>query len=235
MKILVSLYLWIVGLVSLGLILISGIALSFVLRPAAVDRFLKTACRAFLKVMHVRLEVQGAEAVPRDRAVLFMANHVSLFDVPVLEAAIPVFMRGVEADRQFRWPLYGWAVRRFGNIPIRREDVHASIRSMGRAGEWLRAGRSLAVMPEGHRTKDGRLGPFKKLPFHLAKQAGVDIVPMGLSGLYHLKAKHSWIVRPTTVTVKFGAPVAYETIRQLSVEQLRDRIRGEISGLIERP
>ncbi len=131
--------------------------------------------------------------------------------------------------------MYGWAVRRFGNIPIRREDVHASIRSIRKAEERLKSGKSLVVLPEGHRTKDGRLGPFKKLPFHLAQQADVEIVPIGMSGLYGLKAKHSWVIRPCTVKVKFGPPVSRETVRSLSVEELRDWVRGEIQKLIERP
>jgi 1-acyl-sn-glycerol-3-phosphate acyltransferase len=233
MNVLRSIVLWITGFVALGVILFAGIVLSYWVRPETLDRWLKKACRVFLRIMGVRLEIEGAESVPAGRPVLFMANHVSLFDVPVLEAAIPVFARAVEADRQFKWPVYGWAVRRFGNIPIRREDVHSSIRSIRKGEDWLASGKSLVILPEGHRTPDGRTGPFKKLPFHLARQAGVDIVPIGMSGLYRLKARHSWIIRPGAVKVKFGAPVPADTVRQLSVEALRDRVREAVLSLVE--
>jgi 1-acyl-sn-glycerol-3-phosphate acyltransferase len=223
------------GLLTIGFILLSCILLSYLIPQKVLDRYLKAGCRFLFRVLFIRVRVEGADAVDPARTALFMANHVSLFDVPLLEGTIPAFVRAVEAARQFRWPVYGWAVRRIGNIPIRREDVHSSIRSIRRAEDWLKGGKSLVILPEGSRTLDGRLRPFKKLPFFLAKQANVDVVPIGMSGLFHLKAKHSWIVRPTTVKVKFGRPVSAETIRSLSVEELRDRVRDAIQNLVERP
>lgn len=107
-----------------------------------------------------------------------MSNHASLFDIPLLEAYIPTFVRGVEALRQFKWRVYGWAIRRVGNIPIDRKNIHASIKSMKKTEKILKKGQSIVILPEGHRTLDGNLGQFKKLPFHLAKQAGVPIIPI---------------------------------------------------------
>jgi 1-acyl-sn-glycerol-3-phosphate acyltransferase len=160
---------------------------------------------------------------------------VSLFDVPVLAGYIPAFVRAVEADSHFSWPVYGWAIRRLGNIPIRRKDVHSSVRSIRLAEDRLRDGKSLVIMPEGSRTLDGVRRPFKKLPFFLAKQSGADIIPIGLSGLFGLKSKRSWVIRPTTVTVKFGPSISRETIQSLSEEDLREKVRVEIEKLIERP
>ena len=77
----------------------------------------------------------------------------------------------------------------------------------------------MIVLPEGHRTLDGQLRLFKKLPFHLAKEASVEILPIGLSGLFYLKAKKSWLIKPTHVKVKFGSPISPETIQKLDVEQ----------------
>ncbi|MBN1780772.1 1-acyl-sn-glycerol-3-phosphate acyltransferase [bacterium] len=235
MKWVVSLYIWTVGLLSIGILLIIGILISFVLPPRHVDKVIKTGCRICLRLMCVRVEVEGAETVDPDKTLLFMANHVSLFDVPVLEGYIPKFVRAVEADRQFKWPVYGWAVRRFGNIPISRESVHASIKSMSRVGDRLKSGLSMVIMPEGHRTLDGQMRPFKKLPFHLAKEADVEILPIGLSGLFHLKAKKSWHIRPTNVKIRFGSPVSRDIIRKLSVTELRDHVRERIAELVERP
>jgi 1-acyl-sn-glycerol-3-phosphate acyltransferase len=234
-KILISIYIWTIGLVSIGLMLIIGIVLSYFLSQKAVDRFIKFGCRLSLKLMLIRVETAGEEYIKPAQTYLFMANHVSLFDVPVLEGYIPQFFRAIEADRQFKWPIYGFAVRRLGNIPISRESIHASIRSMKKAVQWLKLGNSLMILPEGHRTLDGKLGPFKKLPFHVAKQADVEILPIGTSGLFHLKAKKTWIIRPTRVTVKIGPSIPLNSVRDLSETELRDHVREKIEQLIERP
>jgi 1-acyl-sn-glycerol-3-phosphate acyltransferase len=232
---LVSVYVWIAGMVLLGAILIIALAVSLAASPEVTDRFLKKACRFLLSALFIRVDSEGLEHVIPGRTAIFMANHVSAFDVPLLEGYIPVFIRGVEAAEHFSWPLYGWVVRRFGNIPIRRENVRASARSMDEAGSLLATGRSLVILPEGGRTKDGRMLPFKRMPFVLAKQAGVDIVPIGLSGLYHLKPRRSWIIRPTRVKIRFGPSLPAERIQHMSAEELRDAVRGEIEKLVDRP
>jgi 1-acyl-sn-glycerol-3-phosphate acyltransferase len=234
-KVILSIYLWIVGLLVIGIGLILGIVLSFLLPPKILDHYVKFMCRFLLRVMCIRVKVEGAETINSGRTMIFMGNHVSAFDVPLVEGYVPAFVRAVEAHSHFSWPIYGWAIKRFGNIPIRREDVHSSIRSIRTAETRLAAGRSLAIMPEGSRTIDGSLRPFKKLPFFLAKQVDAEIVPMGLSGLFTLKSKHSWIIRPTTIKLKFGKAISRETIQRLSVEELKNLVREEISKLIERP
>jgi 1-acyl-sn-glycerol-3-phosphate acyltransferase len=233
MKVAISIYAWTVGMLTLGILLITCILLSYILPPRTLDRCLKAGCRFLLRVIFIRVRVEGAETVEPKSIHLFMANHSSLFDVPVLAGYIPAFVRAVEADSHFSWPLYGWAIRRLGNIPIRRKDVHSSVRSIRRAEDWIKDGKSLVILPEGSRTMDGNLRPFKKLPFFLAKQSGVDIIPVGLSGLFSLKSKRSWIIRPTTVTVKFGPPISRETIQSMSEEDLREKVRAEIEKLIE--
>jgi 1-acyl-sn-glycerol-3-phosphate acyltransferase len=93
--------------------------------------------------------------------------------------------------------------------------------------------RTKKILPEGHRTLDGNLGDSKRLPFHLAKQAGVPIISIGISGLYQLKRKGSWFIRPRPVSIKFGEPVDRDTIQALSVEELRFHIRSKIQDLVE--
>ena len=93
----------------------------------------------------------------------------------------------------------------------------------------------MAILPEGHRTLDGKLRPFKKLPFYLAKQANTPIVPIGLSGLFDLKHKGSWLVRPRTVRIAFGDIIDENRIQSLSVLELRDYVREEILSLTEVP
>ncbi len=232
MRQLVSAYCWFVGGLYFVLLLFLCILLSFVIPQRTLDPFIKASLKFLFKILFVRVRSEGAEVVAKNKTYLFMSNHQSLFDIPLLAAFIPTFVRGVEALRQFKWPVYGWAIRRLGSIPIDRKDFHASIRSMKITENVLKKGRSIVILPEGHRTLDGNLGPFKKLPFHLAKQAGVPLIPVGLSGLFQLKHKGSWLIRPRPVTIKFGRPITQEEIRACSAEGLRDDVRDRIQDLI---
>lgn len=233
MKYLVSLYIWIAGGLYFVCLCFITIFVTLFQKPETYDPFLKRSLKLLFKIIFVKVSVEGKENVAPNQTYLFMANHVSLFDIPLLAAYIPTFVRGVEALRQFKWPVYGWAIRRLGNIPIDRKNIHASIRSIKRTERVLKNRTSIAILPEGHRTLDGKLSPFKKLPFHLAKQAKVPIIPIGLSGLFQLKNKGSWVIQPRPITIRFGRPVSPDTIEKLSKEDLNSFIYDQISILID--
>jgi 1-acyl-sn-glycerol-3-phosphate acyltransferase len=232
MKVLISLYAWVFGGLYFVVICLITIVLTFFLKPETVDRWIKINLRFMFKMLFIKVHSEGSENIDAEKTYLFMSNHSSLFDIPLLEAYIPTFVRGVEALRQFKWPVYGWVIKRLGNIPIDRNNIHASIRSMKTTERSLKGGLSIVILPEGHRTLDGNLGVFKRLPFHLAKQARVPIIPIGLSGLFELKRKDSWLIRPRPVSIKFGEAVGTEEIEALPVDELRDKIREKICALI---
>lgn len=227
--------LWTVGLLYFGFGLSAAIVFSLFFPVETYDPWLKALLRLLFRLLGIPVTVKGAGNVEAGRTYLFMANHVSLFDMPLLGGYVPGIVRGLEATRQSSWPLYGLAMRRMGNIPIDRKNVFEAMKSLQRARDRLRGGRSLLILPEGHRTLDGRLREFKRLPFHLAREAGVDLLPIGISGLFTLKPKHSWLIRPTPLTVSFGRPIPAAEIRSLSARELRDLTRRRIESLIERP
>jgi 1-acyl-sn-glycerol-3-phosphate acyltransferase len=231
MKYLISAYSWVVGGLYFVLFLFLAIFFSFFIPQKTLDPFMKKSMKILFKILFIKVHSEGAENVNPDKTHLFMSNHESLFDIPLLGAYVPAFIRGVEALRQFKWPVYGWAIRRVGNIPIDRKNIHSSIKSMKTTEKILKKGKSIIILPEGHRTLDGNLGPFKKLPFHLAKQAGVPIIPIGLSGLFQLKHKGSWLIQPRPIKIKFGQPISPEKIHSLTTEELRDYVRERIIAL----
>lgn len=232
MTVLISLYTWTVGGLYFIISCFITIVLTFFFKSRTIDPWIKSDLRFLFKILFIKVHSEGSENIEPKKTYLFMSNHSSLFDIPLLEAYIPTFVRGVEALRQFKWPVYGWVIKRLGNIPIDRKNIHASIRSMKTTEQSLKGGMSIVILPEGHRTLDGNLGDFKRLPFHLAKQARVPIIPIGISGLFQLKRKGSWLIRPRPVSIKFGEAVDTETIQALSTEELRDKIRAKISDLI---
>ncbi|OHD71101.1 MAG: hypothetical protein A2V99_12850 [Spirochaetes bacterium RBG_16_67_19] len=235
MSALVSAYLWVVGLAVFGWFCISTIVASVFLPSGAYDPYIKAILRVLFRLLFIPVCVEGRRRLDPARPYLYMCNHVSLFDMPLLGGWVPGILRSVEAERQFHWPLYGLAVRRVGNIPIRREEVFSSVTSLRKALRLLGRRRSLVIMPEGGRTMDGKLRPFKRLPFLLAKQAGVDLVPVGMSGLFSLKSKRSWHIRPGPLKLAFGRVIPAVTVARLSIDELRDLTRERILGLIEWP
>ena len=235
MSALVSAYMWTVGLVVFAWFCLNTIVASLFLPAGTYDPHIKRILRRMFQLLFIPVRVEGRQRLDADRTYLYMSNHVSLFDMPLLGGWVPGIVRSVEAERQFRWPLYGLAVRRLGNIPIRREDVFSSARSLQKAVRKLAQRRSLLIMPEATRTLDGKLRPFKRLPFLLAKQAGVDLVPVGMSGLFSLKRKRSWRIHPGPLKLKFGEVIPADMVARLSIDELRDLTRERIRALVEWP
>jgi 1-acyl-sn-glycerol-3-phosphate acyltransferase len=235
MKALISIFIWIAGMCYFILCLLLTLAFTYLFPEKVYDPWIKKMMRFLFTVVGTKVETEGLEHVKSNTAYLFMANHVSLFDLFLLGGYIPGTVRGVEAHNHHSWPLYGWVSRRLGNIPIERESYQNSQASFRKTLNLIQNGRSMVILPEGHRTLDGEIKPFKKLPFLLAKQTGIGIVPIGLSGMYQLKRKGNWIITPTKVKISFGREITKEQIRDLSITDLRDYVHNEISKLIERP
>jgi 1-acyl-sn-glycerol-3-phosphate acyltransferase len=235
MKALISIGVWIAGMCYFIICLLLTLAFTYLFPERMYDPWIKKMMRFLFVIVGTKVETEGLQHVKRDTTYLFMANHVSLFDLFLLGGYIPGIVRGVEAHNHHKWPLYGWVSRRLGNIPIERESHHNSLASYRKTAHLMNNGRSMIILPEGHRTLDGQLKPFKKLPFMLVKQTGIPIIPIGLSGMYHLKRKGNWMITPTRIKISFGREITKEQIRDLSIPDLRDYVQTEISKLIERP
>lgn len=224
---------WVVGF-TLGTLILLFITLAAVLFPPSI--YNKPACallRLLVRIMGGRVTVEGREHIETTQVYLFMANHVSLFDVPILGGYIPIYARGLEAAEQFNYPVLGWFLRAVGNIPIARKNPRASWASMQHAVEDLKKGKSIIILPEGTRTRTGHLSPFKKMPFQFAKMAGVPIIPIGMSGLYRFKRRSSWLLHPGPIKVKFGPPISVADIESHTPEWLQQKVREAIESLIE--
>lgn len=187
--------------------------------------------RSQLRIVGLRLKVLGLEHFEGGHAYLMLGNHESLFDAFAVPAAIPVHAVGIEAASHFKWPLWGYLTRKWGNLPAHRGNLTKAIKSLQKAADQIESGTPVIVLPEGHRTLTGRIGKFKKGPFHLAKVTKADILPFVLSGLYEFNNKHSWHLNPGTAYVVFGDPIPYRAVKHLSVEELGDRVRKRMIDL----
>jgi len=174
----------------------------------------------------VRLEVRGLEHVGDARNTLFLANHLSLLDPPVLLKAIPVDFKVLVKKELFKIPFLGTAMLRAGLIPVDRKDRERARASIAAAVASLRAGNGFLAFPEGTRSRTGELGEFKKGVFIAAMEADSRIVPVVVGGTDVLLPKGRFSLRPGTVTVDLLPPV------QAAAEPDRDRLVDEVRGRI---
>ncbi|MBN1938817.1 MAG: 1-acyl-sn-glycerol-3-phosphate acyltransferase [Candidatus Aminicenantes bacterium] len=205
-----SVLLWTAAFPIFILACLSILAVALVYRGPGLERVIKFGCRAVLFAAGVRIRLHGREHFEPGRRYLMMMNHVNLLDPLVFYARFPGFARTVEEECHFRWPVYGWMIRRIGQIPINRVNPRKAAASLARAGEFIRARSefSFIVFPEGTRTPDGKLGPFKRGGFLLAREAGLDILPIIQVGSYRIMRKGSRLLRPGRVDLFIEPAVA---------------------------
>ncbi|MFN8254822.1 MAG: lysophospholipid acyltransferase family protein [Bacteroidales bacterium] len=233
MKYIYTFYTWLVG----GLYFFILTLFSIVFMTFIPSKKYSPVFRFFLRIMFallfVRVKRVYAEKIDLKGRYIFMPNHVSLMDAPICAAYMPHFITALEAAEHFKWPLYGKLATLYGNIPIDRKSVQNSIKSVNRAIEVLKTSNSIVVFAEGSRTKDGTVGNFKKLPFQMAKDAGVPIIPVGMSGVFTFNNRNSIHFRPSRLKLKFGKVIPADVVTNIPHEELMDMVRNEIVNLME--
>ena len=154
----------------------------------------------------VRVEIATARALPEGPAI-YASNHESALDIWVLTRSIPRNVRFIAKQELFRIPIFGWYLRMARFVAVDRRNHARAVASLRRAGQIVREGVSLIVFPEGTRSPDGRVQPFKKGPFVVAMEAGVPVVPVAIAGAAALNPKRRLEVSPGTIRIGFGEPV----------------------------
>jgi 1-acyl-sn-glycerol-3-phosphate acyltransferase len=174
------------------------------------------------------LEVHGQENVDPKRPTIYVANHQSTLDIPALFLAVPVPFRYV-AKSQLAWvPFIGWYLWFANHIFVNRSNRKAAIDSLQAAGRKIRSGTSIFLYPEGTRSPDGRILPFKKGPFALALEARVAVCPVTIEGTRKIMPKNSWNIVPGPVHVKIGKPIDTSSFASDDREGLARAIREVI-------
>ncbi|HSJ26285.1 MAG TPA: lysophospholipid acyltransferase family protein [Longimicrobiales bacterium] len=208
---------------------------SFMRGPAEAfyDRIPRIWAQWALRTSGADVTAIGLENVAPGRPQIFIANHVSWMDVLVLATSIPKRYRFIGKKELARVPLWGRAWVAAGHIPIDRSDTQAAIESLDRAAKVIRQdSSSVIIFPEGTRSATGALLPFKKGAFMLAVHAGIEIVPVAITGTRHMLAKGSWRVRSGRIIVRFGAPIAAAGYSASTREELISRVRTAMEEML---
>ena len=187
-------------------------------------------CRLVAWTIFARIHVQGVEHVQRGRPYVYMANHASLIDTPALFAYLPYQFRIMAKKSLFNVPFMGWHLRTAGHFPIDQGNPRKTATSLRRVIDGVKAGRSLAVFPEGKRTDDGQLQPFEAGAFKIAMKAGVPIVPVTIRGTFAMLPRTSLAPRPGRVDVIISEPIDTTAYTEKTLPALIERTRAAIAA-----
>jgi 1-acyl-sn-glycerol-3-phosphate acyltransferase len=191
--------------------------------------------RVILGVPGVKLEVTMRARLEPGRPYIFMVNHASMVDIWAVFVTIPASFRFIAKKQLARIPLFGWAMTAGRFIFIDRQNAVAARRSMEEAARRIRSGQSVVIFPEGTRTRDGRLLPFKKGGFHLAIDSGAAIVPVAIRGTREIMPRGSPLIRAGTVTVEVDDPIPTEGLTAADREALIVKVRGRVAAMLGEP
>lgn len=227
-----NIFSYVIGFLVLILIALLIILQSILRNPRFIDPSIKALARVVPALFGIRIDRSNFNLPNSDKPCIFVANHVNIFDGFILYGYIPAFLRGVELEDHFRWPVWGQVVRMLGNIPISHKDPRKAGKSLDAAAEALASGTSLIILPEGHRTRDGNLLPFGKGAMRVARYSGVDIVPLVMRGAFERKRVQSPFVKPGVVELVSGSDLKAEYIQSRTVTEIRDEVFATIESLL---
>ncbi len=224
-----SLLAW--GLGSLGMVVCSLACLVALLLNVPADdvhSYTRVWGRFVLWLSGVRVEVQGLENIDHRRAQLIVANHQGSFDIWALMGWLPIPFRWVMKKELFRIPLMGQAMKRGGYVGIDRHHPHKALQDMKKVLALLRDGKSIIIFPEGTRSRNGKVGRFKRGGFMLAYRSGVPIIPISINGSFDIMRRGSWLISPHPIRMVIHKPIEVTGLDREARQQLPEQVRQKI-------
>ena len=187
--------------------------------------------RMILWTVGAKVRVEGLEKIDISKPQVYVVNHLSAFDIPVLYSYLPFQFRILAKKELFRYPFMGWHLRRSGQIPVVLENPKASVRSLNLAVAAIRKGKSLVIFPEGGRSPSGQLQPFMGGAFYAAVKAQVDVVPVVLVGTYEMLKMNSFHIKPGSVQMVVGSPISTVGMSTRDIAPITDQARAVIGDI----
>jgi len=207
---------------------------TFFIDPVRYDGAMRAFSRNIFRLAGVGFRVERAAGFDAMRTSLFVANHIDLLDAFIIYASVPQLVRGIELESHFRIPFYGWLMKALGNVGVPRDDRPDSYRRLvADTKRSLDRGISLAIFPEGTRTRTGLVGPFHVGFFRLAIRLGCPIVPVSIVGAYEFSRKGSWLMRPSTIVVHLHDTIETRGLTRADAEALMTRTRRIVSDPVD--
>lgn len=194
-------------------------------------------CRRVLALAGVKIIVEGKENISPEATYIFIANHASQFDIPVLVAGLPCNVRIMYKRELQKIPFMGWALKYSTYIPIIREKARDAMSTVERTVQAITADStsSLIIFAEGTRTHDGSLQPFKRGAFVLATKSGKPVLPVGINGSYQILPRDTLRFRPGTIVVRIGKeiPIPHKDFSREEEKELMQKVHNDVAALLQ--
>ncbi len=191
--------------------------------------------RQLLALFRIDMRVVGTENLDPDQHYVFVSNHLSLIDTPVMFGSMPRPFRILARHRLWKIPFIGWHLNRAGHLPVNREDMREAVKNIVAAANKIKSGYSILLFPEGGRTRGETMRPFKPGAAYIAIQAGVPIVPMALVGTRKILAPGSTHLRPGPAELRIGKPAPTAGRRRREGKELIQDIQERIGKMAAAP
>ncbi len=218
-----------------GFFAVVVILISFISRNGdTIHKVARIWAKCILVASGVKVTVKGLPNIDPAGSYIYMSNHLSNFDIPILMSYLPVQFRWLAKAELFRIPLFGYAMKRAGYISIDRSDRKSAIQSLNKAAKIIRNGVSVVIFPEGTRSQDNNIQPFKKGGFFLAIDSGVHIVPIIIHGTWSIMPKKQFLVKPGNVVLEITSPIESSDYTRETRDDLMEKIRNVIMESFEK-
>jgi 1-acyl-sn-glycerol-3-phosphate acyltransferase len=194
-----------------------------------VHRYARLWGRAALLANRVKVRVDGMEHVKREGPYIFMSNHQGYYDVFALLAHLPFQFKWLVKKELFSVPILGWTMAAAGYINIDREGTRKTVEALGKAAQKIREGMSVVVFPEGSRSPDGSIQPFKKGGFNLAIKSKVPIVPVAIMGSRAIMPKGKLTATSGEIRIRMDHPIETQNYSLKDRKPLMEKVRQTIS------
>ena len=222
-KSIISLILWPLWFSYLICVFPIFLAFTLVVNKKYFHYFLSPMSYLFCLLGGQLVKKTGSIPDPKSGPYLYLINHQSLFDHFALGKYIDHYVTAVAKEEHFSYPLWGQVAKSYGIVPINRKNIKKALSSLKVVEKAIIYEKtSFLIAPEGTRSKDGKLGLFKKGAFHIAKNTGVKIIPVIINGAYKAKNVEDWRITPGTINIHFADIIDCELYKNMTVEELRD-------------
>jgi len=186
-------------------------------------------------ILGLRLEVTGLEHVDRAKTYVFMGNHTSFIDGPLLFMLIPQHVRVILKKSIFKLPILGFGMKFVGFIPVDRKHAQRGKEAIERAARQMREREySFLIFPEGTRSLDGNTGAFRRGGFFLAMESGAPIVPVSIRGTFEIMPKGSFFVNKGSIRVAFRPAIPVQAASEQNMSGLMEKVRASIQAGLEK-
>lgn len=170
-------------------------------------RMVQAAFKLMLWISGADITYIGLEHIPKDQSVLYIGNHNSYFDILLTYSKCPGLTGYVAKAEMLKVPLLRTWMKRLYCLFLDRDDIKAGLKTILTGIEYIKQGISICIFPEGTRSKDGKMQPFKEGSMKMASKSGCPIVPIAITGSADIWEKHPWKLKPCKVIVEYGPPI----------------------------